>query len=134
MSSNSRRLAHDSARDWQEFTAFWQAATSVEGPDGACPSIMPQEPAARVRNGKRKRAAQIGLTCTTFIALCLWIGPDAACWLIGVVAFVTGWIWLCSRSAWFSYFTGVLLVNLIGWFITGLYWYRSRSAYRRRRW
>ena len=52
---------------------------------------------ARTRFGKPKRAAQIGVTATTFLALCVWIGPDRACFLIAIAAILTIWFWLCCR-------------------------------------
>ena len=39
---------------------------------------------AHPRYGKAKRAAQIGVTATTFLALSIAFGPRAACWLIGI--------------------------------------------------
>jgi hypothetical protein len=49
------------------------------------------------RYGKAKCAAQIGVSTTTFLALSIWLGPTAACWLIAIAATLTVWFWLCRR-------------------------------------
>ena len=88
---------------------------------------------AQPRYGKAKRAAQIGVTATTFLALCIWLGPNAACWLIVIAAFIACWAWLCVRFPFFGVFT----VACISGFVGGLFGYRSgyyyRPYYRRRR-
>jgi hypothetical protein len=31
-----------------------------------------------------KRERQLGISATTFLVLCIWLGPRVACWLIGI--------------------------------------------------
>ena len=45
----------------------------------------------------KRDKALLGISATTFLLLCVWIGPHAACWLIAVAAIITGWVWLCRR-------------------------------------
>lgn len=61
----------------------------------------------------RKREAQLGLSATTFLMLCLWLGPRLACsWLtvIGAVA-----LWLALGRRW------PILVSLSASFVRGLF-------------
>jgi hypothetical protein len=38
-----------------------------------------------------------GLSATTFIMLCIWLGPDRAVFLITVTAILTVWFLACRR-------------------------------------
>ena len=88
---------------------------------------------AQPRYGKAKRAAQIGVTATTFLALSIAFGPRAAFWLIGITALIACWAWLCVRFPFFGVFT----VACLSGFISGLFGWRGgyyyRPYYRRRR-
>jgi hypothetical protein len=48
--------------------------------------VMSTDSVIFVRYGKAKRAAQLGVTATTFIMLSLWIGPGPALFLIMIAA------------------------------------------------
>jgi hypothetical protein len=66
-------------------------------------SALDNNISAPTRFGKPKRAAQIGVTDTTFLALRVWIGPDRASFLMAIAAILTIWFWLCRRfptAAW----------------------------------
>jgi hypothetical protein len=39
----------------------------------------------------------LGLSATTFLLLCIWLGPNLACFLIAVVALLAAWFALCRR-------------------------------------
>jgi hypothetical protein len=73
----------------------------------------------------------IGVSATTFLLLCLWLGPDRAVFPLAGVAIVAGWCLLCRRFPIVGYFTAVFL----GGFVSGLFGYRSsyRPGYRSRR-
>jgi hypothetical protein len=45
----------------------------------------------------------LGVSATTFLILCIWLGPRLACSLIVVVAVVT-WALACRRWPWFAVF------------------------------
>ena len=59
---------------------------------------------ASARYGKRNRAAQLGVSATTFLTLCVWLGPNRACFVIALAAIVAAWVALCRRFP----FVGVL--------------------------
>jgi hypothetical protein len=70
-------------------------------------------------------ADRAGLSATTFLMLCVWLGPHAAFWLIAITAIVAMWIAMCRRVPTLGYFSGVFIVG----FIQGLFGYQRR--YRR---
>jgi hypothetical protein len=70
---------------------------------------------------------RLSISATTFLLLCLWLGPQLACWLIAIVAIVAMWIALCRRFP----FLGHLTVVFVGGFVSGLV--GGRTPYRRRR-
>ncbi len=79
-------------------------------------------------------------TVILYLLFCAWIGPTGAFWLSIFAMFVAGWLWLCARSSWFSYATGLFLASIIGGFIGGLFGFRGVGGgyyyaprYRRRR-
>ena len=39
------------------------------------------------------------------LALCIWMGPHAACWRIAVATFIAAWVRLCCRFPSFVWFT-----------------------------
>jgi hypothetical protein len=78
------------------------------------------------------RRALLGISATTFLTLCVWMGPDAACWLIGVAAFIALWTALCRRFPTFGYLSGVFFNSFVLGLIGGLFNYRSGYAYRPR--
>jgi hypothetical protein len=80
---------------------------------------------ARIRKSKEL----LDLSAVTFLALCVWMGPHAACWFIAIAAIVAGWVWLCRRFPTFGCFTLVFFDGFLG----GLFGYRS-GYYRPRRW
>jgi hypothetical protein len=77
------------------------------------------------------RQALIGISATTYLMLCLWLGPHAACWLIALAAIIAGWVWLAYRFPLVGWFTTVFFAG----FISGLVGYRApyyRPRYYRR--
>lgn len=59
---------------------------------------------ASARYDKAKRTAQIGVTATTFLTLCMWLGPNRA--LFGLWA----WFAMCRRYpavAWMGFLRGL---------------------------
>ena len=69
--------------------------------------------------------AQLGLSATTFLTLCIAWGPDRACFAITVVAAIAGWIALARRFPLVGYFTIVFFDGFLG----GLFGYRSGYGY-----
>jgi hypothetical protein len=59
-------------------------------------------------------ADRAGISATTFIALCLWMGPDRAVFLLTVVAIGVAWFWLCRRFPLVVWFTAGFIRGLIG--------------------
>jgi hypothetical protein len=65
---------------------------------------------ASARYGKAKRAAQIGMTATTLLTLCMWLGPNRALFVV----LVAGGLWArfatCRRYpavAWMGFLRGL---------------------------
>ena len=84
---------------------------------------------ASARYGKAKRATQIGISATTFLTLCVWIGPNAACWLIAIAAIVTGWVLLAHRLPVVGWLTYVFFNSFVLGLISGLFGYRGGYGY-----
>jgi hypothetical protein len=57
----------------------------------------------------------------TFLALCVWMGPDRACFFVAVAAIIAAWVALCRRFP----FVGVLTLLFFDGLVSGLF---------RRRW
>jgi hypothetical protein len=74
----------------------------------------------------KRDEALLGVSATTFLLLCLWLGPDRAVFLLAVVAIVAMWIAICRKWPIVGYFTVVFL----GGFVSGLI--GGRGSYRRR--
>jgi hypothetical protein len=79
------------------------------------------------------------LSATVYLALCVWLGPDAAFWLTVFAGSIGFWMLLCNRWPWLGYATGLFLSSFIGGFIMGLFGLRGGYYYggyrgRRRRW
>ena len=70
----------------------------------------------------------LGVSAVAFLALAIWMGPHAACWLVAIAAFIAAWVWLCRRFPTFSWFTYVFIDGFCG----GLFGYRSGIYYRPR--
>jgi 4-hydroxybenzoate polyprenyltransferase len=86
----------------------------------------------------RKRETQLGVSAVTFLALSVWIGPTAACWLIGLAAIVAVWAALCRRFPVVGTLTEAFFRGFLPGLISGLFGYRGgygyyRAARRRRR-
>jgi hypothetical protein len=90
---------------------------------------MTTQPIILARYGKAKRADQIGLTATNFLMLCLWIGPNRACFFIAIAAALALWFWLCRRFPLFAIFS----MGFIGGLTGSRGSYRPWFAYRCRR-
>jgi hypothetical protein len=71
-------------------------------------------------------ADRTGLSATTYLLLCISLGPHLAFSLIVVAAIVALWAALCRRFPAVGYFTGVFVVG----FIQGLLGYRRRTRRR----
>jgi hypothetical protein len=80
----------------------------------------------------RRSKDLLGVSATTFLALSIWIGPHAACWLIAIAALVAGWIWLAARFPTVGYLTYVFFYGVVGGLISGLFGYRSGYGYHPR--
>lgn len=86
----------------------------------------------------RRSKELLGVSAVTFLALAIWMGPNAACWVIAIAAVIAGWVWLAGRFpvvGWLTYvFFNSFMVGLIG----GLFGYRGGYGYgygpRYRRW
>lgn len=59
-------------------------------------------------------ADRAGLSAVTFLVLCIWLGPDRACFLLTVVAIVAGWFWACRRWPIVAYITWGFIRGLCG--------------------
>ncbi len=55
---------------------------------------------------------RLGLSATTFLMLCIWLGPRTAVSLIVVVAIVALWIAMCRRWPWLAVFSIGLIRGL----------------------
>jgi hypothetical protein len=73
---------------------------------------------------------RLGLSATTFLMLCIWLGPDRAVFLITVAAIVALWVAVCRRWPIIGYFSIIFLDGFLG----GLFGYRSYYRRRYRRW
>jgi hypothetical protein len=40
---------------------------------------------------------RLGVSATTFLTLCIWLGPDRAVFLVTIAAIGSGWFWLCRK-------------------------------------
>jgi hypothetical protein len=52
------------------------------------------------------RRVLLGVSATTYLALCVWLGPNIATFLIVVVAIGAVWFWFAGRfprTAWVAY-------------------------------
>jgi hypothetical protein len=89
-------------------------------------------PMARAPARIRKSKDLLGVSAITFLTLCVWIGPHAACWLIAIAAIIAGWIWLANRFPTFGWLTYVFFDGFLG----GLFGYRAGYYHgpRYRRW
>jgi hypothetical protein len=76
-------------------------------------------------------ADRAGLSAVVFLMLCIWLGPQAACWLVAIAAIVAMWVALCRRFPVVGYLTYRFFLGFFG----GLFGYRTyyRPRYRRRR-
>jgi hypothetical protein len=52
-----------------------------------------------------KRERQLGLSATTFLILCLWLGPHVTVPLLFVIAIAVVWFLACKRWPLFAVFT-----------------------------
>ena len=86
----------------------------------------------RIRRSKRA----LGVTAVTFLTLCVWLGPHAACWLIAIAAVVALWAALCRRFPVVGYLTGAFFRGFVPGLISGLFGYGGYRYYgrRHRRW
>jgi hypothetical protein len=88
----------------------------------------------RIRRSKELLGVSLGVSAVTFLTLCVWIGPHAACWLVAIAAIIAMWVWLCRCFPTFVWLTAEFFDGFLG----GLFGYRSgvyyRPRYRRRRW
>lgn len=71
----------------------------------------------RVRSSKEL----LSVSAVTFLALCVWMGPDRACFFVAVAAIIAAWVALCRRFP----FVGVLTLLFFDGLVSGLF---------RRRW
>jgi hypothetical protein len=64
----------------------------------------------------RTRSTKIllGASATTFLTLCVWLGPDRACFFIAIAAILTVWFWLCRRSPAVGWLTVGFIRGLTG--------------------
>jgi hypothetical protein len=47
--------------------------------------------------GIRRSKDLLGVTATTLLMLCIWLGPDRACLFIAIAAVLTIWVLACRR-------------------------------------
>ena len=83
----------------------------------------------------RKSKDLLAVSAITFLTLSVWIGPTAACWLIGIAAFVASWVALCRKWPFVGAFTSAFLVGFLGGLFgnRGGYGYTYRTPHKRRR-
>jgi hypothetical protein len=62
----------------------------------------------------KRDEALLGISATTFLILCIWLGPKVAVSLIFVVAIVTLWFLACRRWAIVAVFTLDFVRGLLG--------------------
>ena len=55
-----------------------------------------------------------GLSATTFLMLCIWLGPRLAVSLIVIIAIAALWAAACRRWPWFAVFSIGLVRGLMG--------------------
>lgn len=77
----------------------------------------------------RRSKELLGISAVTFLALCVWMGPDAAVWFIFIAAIVAVWVALGRRFPTFGWLTAIFIDGFFG----GLFGYRSGIYYRPRR-
>jgi hypothetical protein len=77
----------------------------------------------------RRSKELLGVSAVTFLALCIWVGPNAACWFIAIAAIIAVWVALCRRFPTFGWLTFVFFDGFFG----GLFGYSSGTYYRPRR-
>jgi hypothetical protein len=77
-------------------------------------------------------ADRICLSAVVFLMLCIWLGPHAACWFVGLAAFVAGWVALARRSPTFGWFTSAFLTGFLGGLFGARSGYYPRARRRRR--
>jgi hypothetical protein len=81
----------------------------------------------------RKSKKLLAISAVTFLTLSVWMGPEAACWLIGSAAIVAVWTALCRRFPTVGWFTYVFFNSFVLGLIGGLFGYRGggyRYTYR----
>ena len=66
-----------------------------------------------------KRRNQLGLSATTFLILCIWLGPDRACFFIGLAAFIAVWAALCKRFPALGWFTTAFFFGVVNGLLGG---------------
>ena len=57
---------------------------------------------------------RLGISATTFLAMCIWRGPNRTRFLLMLVAIGTAWWWLCRRFPVVAWFTLGVLRGLFG--------------------
>ena len=57
---------------------------------------------------------RLGLSATTFLMLCMWLGPDRAVFLLTAVAIAAAWVALCKRFPTVGFLTGAFFNGLLG--------------------
>ena len=75
----------------------------------------------------RRSKELLGSSAVTFLALCIWMSPNAACWFVGIAAIIAVWVALCRRFPVVSYLTGAFFRGFVPGLISGLFGYRRRG-------
>ena len=57
---------------------------------------------------------RLGISATTFLAMCIWRGPNRTRFVLMLVAILAGWFWLCRRFPAVAWITRGFLRGLFG--------------------
>jgi hypothetical protein len=93
-------------------------------------------PSAPMPKRTHSRRVLLGTSATTYLTLCVWLGPTAAFWLTVIGGWTLFWFWLCGRFPVLGWFTSAFLTGFIGGLFGargGGYGYYSYGPRRRRR-